>query len=61
MQNKPVTGKCPLCGTVNKFVPNPDKPGRIVMFCQCNPTGAVVETDDPNVTVPAPVESEEKE
>jgi len=49
------TSNCPRCGRVIELEPHPDKPGRMVGRCVCNPAGPVVEVDagpDPLLALP---------
>jgi len=46
-KSDPLTGVCPICGKTGLFTPHPEKPGRIVLICDCNPAGPVIETDAP--------------
>ena len=39
------TTTCPNCGRKLKLKPHPDKPGRLVANCECNPLGPVFETN----------------
>jgi hypothetical protein len=39
------TTKCPRCGRKIKLQPHPEKPGRLIGNCECNPLGPVIETN----------------
>ena len=36
---------CPSCGREIKVQPHPERPWRVVGFCECHPEGAVIETN----------------
>lgn len=38
---------CPSCGREMELKPHPERPWRVVGFCECHPQGAVVEMDAP--------------
>ena len=41
--------KCPKCDkTASLLKHHPTKPGRLILECSCNPSGPVMEMDDPN-------------
>lgn len=37
--------KCPGCGRQIELKPHPDRPWRMVGWCECHPQGPVIETD----------------
>ena len=39
------TAKCPKCGHKIKLQPHPEKPERLLGFCECNPLGPVIEVN----------------
>lgn len=47
-----MTEHCPKCGRENEMQPHPDQPGRVVMYCECNPLGPVLEKDVPDQPKP---------
>ncbi len=48
--SKTTSTACPKCHKPVTFVAHPEKPGRLIANCTCNPAGPVIETDAPNKT-----------
>lgn len=40
------TVSCPNCGATIILSPHPEKAGRVIGRCPCNPQGAVIEMDE---------------